>query len=191
MRHRIWLASLLLGLVLPGSAAFAQELVFCSREHQYCRVPYPTQVIYGIPGRSRTLEVRGPGVTCSNEMFGDPAPGVPKTCHYVSRRSDDRRGPDRGRPGWDGPGRDRPGWDRPGRDGPGWDGPGRDRRRGPEWQTCAPEGGACRWQGTKRVRYGVPGGRFVERSYRNGVMCNNSIFGDPAPGRPKICQVLD
>jgi hypothetical protein len=166
MRIFIGLAVALVGLSMTaGGTAVAQDLVFCSREHEYCRVPYPTQVIYGVPGRSRSLEVGGPGVPCNNEVFGDPAPGVPKRCVYVARRFEERRGR-------------------------GWDGPGRDRGRGAQWRTCAPENGVCRWEGVRRVRYGVPG-RFVEGTYRNGVRCSNSVFGDPAPGRPKVCQVLD
>jgi hypothetical protein len=54
--------------------AQAQSLVPCARENGFCRVPYPTRVIYGIP--------------CSNGAFGDPAPGVPKRCAYVARRYD-------------------------------------------------------------------------------------------------------
>jgi hypothetical protein len=178
MNRWIACAAMLLGLCLPGQAAFAQELVFCAREGEFCRVPYPTQVIYGVRGRSTGIEVRR-GVPCTNQAFGDPAPGVPKRCLYVARRGDGR--PD---PGWNRP---EPGWGRPG---PGPDRPREGWGRRPEWRTCAPENGFCRWQGTKRVRYGVSG-RFVERSYRNGVACTNSVFGDPAPGRPKVCQVLD
>jgi len=84
--------------------AQAQSLVPCAREHGFCRVPYPTRVIYGIPGRSAEVFVREGGIPCSNRVFGDPAPGVPKRCAYVARRPDrgDRwrddgyRGPPRG-----------------------------------------------------------------------------------------------
>jgi hypothetical protein len=84
--------------------AQAQSLVPCARENGFCRVPYPTRVIYGIPGRSAEVFVREGGIPCSNGAFGDPAPGVPKRCAYVARRYDrgDRwrddgyRGPPRG-----------------------------------------------------------------------------------------------
>jgi hypothetical protein len=84
--------------------AQAQSLVPCAREHGFCRVPYPTRVVYGIPGRSTEVFVREGGIPCSNRVFGDPAPGVPKRCAYVARRYDrgDRwrddgyRGPPRG-----------------------------------------------------------------------------------------------
>jgi hypothetical protein len=67
--------------------AQAQSLVPCAREHGFCRVPYPTRVIYGVAGRSAEVFVRD-GTPCSNRVFGDPAPGVPKRCAYVARRYD-------------------------------------------------------------------------------------------------------
>jgi hypothetical protein len=70
--------------VIP-SAALAQRLVPCAQEDGYCRVPYPTSVIYGVPGRSTAIYVRAGGVPCSNEVFGDPAPYVRKRCAYVAR----------------------------------------------------------------------------------------------------------
>jgi hypothetical protein len=73
--------------------AQAQNLVPCAREGGFCRVPYPTRVIYGVPGSGIELFVRGGGIPCSNRAFGDPAPGVAKRCAFVARRSD--RGPRR------------------------------------------------------------------------------------------------
>lgn len=79
-----------------GAHAQVQGLVPCAQEGGFCRVPYPTRVIYGVPGRSVERFVRGGGVPCSNSVFGDPAYGVPKRCAFVARRHD--RGPGR----WDG-----------------------------------------------------------------------------------------
>jgi hypothetical protein len=76
-----------------SSEAQAQGLVPCAREHGFCRVPYPTRVIYGIPGRSVEIFVREGGIPCSNRAFGDPAPGVVKRCAYIAREYD--RGPRR------------------------------------------------------------------------------------------------
>ncbi len=76
-----------------SSEAQAQGIVPCAREHGFCRVPYPTRVIYGIPGRSVEVFVREGGVPCSNRVFGDPAPGAVKRCAYVARGYD--RGPRR------------------------------------------------------------------------------------------------
>jgi hypothetical protein len=175
-------------LAMP--AAVAQDFVPCAPEGGFCRVPYPTRVIYGAGGRSTAREVGGGGIPCSNEVFGDPAPGRPKRCSYIAR------GYGRGGDGWDRPGRgpDGPGrWDGPGR---GYDGPRDDfrrRDRGDDmfgWQPCARENGYCNFRGVKRVRYGARG-RYVERMSRDGIPCDNRSFGDPAPGEPKNCQVLN
>jgi hypothetical protein len=64
-----------------------------------------------------------------------------------------------------------------------------DDRRG--WRTCANEDGFCEFRGQRRVRYGRQG-RFVEETFRNGTPCSSMAFGnDPAPGVPKVCQILD
>lgn len=102
-----------------GSSAQAQDLVPCAREGGFCRVPYPTRVIYGVPGRSVELFVREGGVACSNSIFGDPAYGRPKRCSFVARGYD--RGPGRwddgrrGPPRWEEGRRDYDGYDRPDR----------------------------------------------------------------------------
>jgi hypothetical protein len=71
------------------SGADAQtNLVPCAEENGFCSVPYPTRVFYGVPGRHATLDVNGRGVACSNEVFGDPAPGVPKSCMYLAHGMD-------------------------------------------------------------------------------------------------------
>jgi hypothetical protein len=176
-------ATLVIGTSLAAvQAAAAQDLVPCAPENGYCRVPYPTRVVYGAGGRHATRHVGGDGIACSNGAFGDPVPGVPKRCAYMVRSD--------------------------GRDGDGWRD--RDRDWGPpdfyrgsrpsarlhredgelDWQRCARENGFCSFRGVRRVKYGA-GGRFVERVSRNGIACNNAVFGDPTPGVPKVCLVLD
>ena len=91
LRTVLTTALLATGVFLGASpVAQAQGLVPCAREHGFCRVPYPTRVIYGVPGRSTEIYVRR-GVSCSNSVFGDPAPGIVKRCDYVARGYD--RGP--------------------------------------------------------------------------------------------------
>jgi hypothetical protein len=187
-------AMIAVGASFVAMPAVAQELVPCAAENGFCRVPYPTRVIYGAGGRSAAREVGRGGIPCSNDVFGDPAPGRPKRCSYVAR------GYGRGGDGWRDDSRPGRGFDRPGRDfdgpGRGFDGPrddfrGRDRRDDMfGWQDCARENGYCNFRGVKRVRYGARG-RFVERMSRDGIPCDNRSFGDPAPGEPKSCQVLN
>lgn len=56
----------------------------------------------------------------------------------------------------------------------------------PDWMKCANEGGFCRFDGTKEVRY-AHDTRWSYRRFPNGVPCSNEIFGDPAFGVVKQC----
>ena len=58
-----------------------------------------------------------------------------------------------------------------------------------DWRLCAEEGARCAVRGWGAVRYGTHG-RFVYREVRDASFaCDNSMFGDPAPGRRKRCEV--
>ncbi|HWD13713.1 hypothetical protein P8H26_12550 [Pseudochrobactrum sp. sp1633] len=165
-------------------AASAQEVRQCATEGGVCRIPYPTEVIYGSGRRATSRFVNQPQIRCSNSVFGDPARGSTKSCSYVVRDEG------RGRGGY---GRDRDRYDDGDDYGRGRDGYGRDRGRDydrGEWQRCAREGQYCDFQGRKRVRYGTQD-RFVERVFRGGVRCDNRTFGDPDRGTSKSCYVLD
>lgn len=77
-----------LGLIASLSAtapAAAQGTVPCAREGGFCRVPYPTTVIYGFRGAVTSRQVHGGGIPCNNAVFGDPAPNVVKSCSFVAR----------------------------------------------------------------------------------------------------------
>lgn len=186
MIGRILASALVLAAVSSASDALAQgrgEWTSCAQEGGFCRVPYPTVVRYGARGAYFEVET-GRGVRCSNDSFGDPAPGVRKGCWFRAQGGrDDRRGPP-------------PGWDRPPPPPRGdWGGPGPGRSRGYEedyggggWQTCAREGGWCDFRGPASVRYGA-NGRWVTIRARDGINCDNDSFGDPAPGMRKACQV--
>lgn len=55
---------------------------------------------------------------------------------------------------------------------------------------CAAEHEFCHFSGTRQVRYGTPA-RYVQLTLTNGTQCDNSIFGDPAPGTSKQCWYED
>lgn len=57
-----------------------------------------------------------------------------------------------------------------------------------DWAPCADEGQQCRFSGEALVRYGAEG-KYAFRLARNRITCDNDEFGDPAPNRPKSCQV--
>lgn len=167
-------------LVLAAAAAFfvvttgatpssAQRLVPCASERGYCNPPYPTTVIYGAGRRTTSQQVGDRGIPCNNNAFGDPAPGRVKQCWYVARESSFGGGG-----GWGS------GW---GNNSGGWG-------DGSYWRLCAAERGFCNFRGTAVVRYGAQG-RFSQRTGRNGLPCNNGVFGDPAPGLVKQCYVRD
>jgi len=56
------------------------------------------------------------------------------------------------------------------------------------WSQCAAENSTCTFDGTKEVRYGV-GDKWATRTATGSIACNNSVFGDPAFGLQKVCQV--
>jgi len=159
---------LLLGGGLFGAAGEARaqdDWRRCAREGQVCRVEREALVRYGVEGRYAFRLVRD-RVRCDNTQFGgDPAPNEVKRCEVsLDWRSDSRYR--------------------------GWRDPGRRRGHGDEWQPCANENEACRPPaGATRVRYGADG-RYEVREVQRGavVMCNNRVFGDPAPDVFKQCE---
>lgn len=59
------------------------------------------------------------------------------------------------------------------------------------WPFCANENSLCAFSGTRNVRYGADT-RWVTRSVSasgGGVLCSNAVFGDPAYGSAKTCQL--
>lgn len=133
----------------------------CANEGERCRVNGSAVVRYGADGRYAYRQVRNATIDCDNNRFGDPAPRRKKHCELR------RHGGDLGGPGGN------------------WGGSGGSHG----WERCAREGETCRVQGRSVVRYGAEG-RFVERTVRGGsIACTNAVFGDPAPGRRKFCDV--
>ncbi len=57
-----------------------------------------------------------------------------------------------------------------------------------DWTLCAPEGGVCAFTGTQEVRYGANGAYFY-RTLSGGTTCTNGVFGDPAVGVSKRCDI--
>lgn len=55
------------------------------------------------------------------------------------------------------------------------------------WTFCANENNQCNFTGTKEVRYGA-NGVYFSRILSNGVLCANSVFGDPLFGTAKTCE---
>ena len=58
----------------------------------------------------------------------------------------------------------------------------------PQWTTCANQDETCRFSGKKIVRYGL-NIRWRQGEFTDQVACTNSVFGNPANGVRKICQI--
>jgi hypothetical protein len=61
---------------------------------------------------------------------------------------------------------------------------------GEGWTRCANEWASCSFSGTRRVRYGVEG-NWVIKTLTGGTPCTNAVFGDPAVGVTKSCELED
>jgi hypothetical protein len=94
VRHRIVVAfgALSLGsavLHLTPAQAYQLDtvnLIGCAQDGGVCRMPYPTNVYYGVPGRTNGRPFpQGGMVPCNTQTFGDPAPGQAKSCWYAPR----------------------------------------------------------------------------------------------------------
>ncbi|WP_082528598.1 hypothetical protein [Methylobacterium sp. Leaf466] len=84
-----------LGGYAPASAQLdTQNLVPCAQDGEVCRMPHPTNVYYGIKGKTNGRPFpQGGTVPCNVGSFGDPAPGVAnKMCWYAPKVAEGRRG---------------------------------------------------------------------------------------------------
>jgi hypothetical protein len=59
-----------------------------------------------------------------------------------------------------------------------------------KWTLCAREMQQCNFSGTEQVRYGA-NGIYNYGTFTGGVLCANSIFGDPINGVIKHCDYAD
>jgi hypothetical protein len=64
-------------------AAWTTSWTRCAGENETCTVTGPSTVRYGADGKYNTKSVNAP-VGCSNGNFGDAAPGVVKSCEFIS-----------------------------------------------------------------------------------------------------------
>jgi len=55
------------------------------------------------------------------------------------------------------------------------------------WTSCSAEGGSCAVPGTRQVRYGA-NNTFVTKTVTTTVACSNAVFGDPIPNVAKSCS---
>ncbi|MEO5734680.1 MAG: hypothetical protein ABIN96_10730 [Rubrivivax sp.] len=137
---------------------------FCAAEGEICRFRGQTQVRFG-EGNRFTTRTAQDSVRCDIADFGDPVPNVTKTCEVRSTHAVAG-------------GSNRPN---------AWSGWG-DSSATNGWRYCAAEDERCDVQGTAKVRFGE-GRKFKTRTVTDGVDCSKRVFGDPAYGVVKHCEV--
>jgi hypothetical protein len=146
-----------------GSGGGGDGWVFCSAEGETCHVRGSAEVRFGADRQYTTRRAFG-SVRCDVESFGDPIYGQTKHCEV---RSNAAMGSGGGRDEWAGSGNFN------------------DTAR---WRYCSGEGQTCVLQGRGEIRFG-DGRRFATRNVRGTTLCSSSVFGDPAFGVVKHCEV--
>ncbi len=144
-----------------GSSSNDGDWVFCAAEGETCRFRGSAEVRFGHGDRFTTRRASG-SVRCDITDFGDPVYGITKHCEV-------RREAALGGGGGGGSGGS-------------WGG-GNDK-----WRYCAAEGQSCRVNGRVQVHFG-DGQRFATRTVNGEVNCSIGVFGDPAYGQVKHCEV--
>lgn len=149
-------------IIGDGAGSGNDEWVFCAPEGQSCNFRGSSEVRFGYGDRFTTRRAYT-SVRCEVSAFGDPVPGVTKHCEVR------RDAAITGSGGWGGSGGS-------------WGGGNND------WRYCSSEDQTCRVNGRAQVRFG-DGRRFVKRTVNGAVNCSVSVFGDPAFGVIKHCEV--
>ncbi|RZJ85338.1 MAG: hypothetical protein EOO64_01060 [Massilia sp.] len=114
---------------------------------------------YGAAGYYSYKTVTG-STPCTNAVFGDPKPGLTKSCSYANTTS--------------------------GATTPTPTAPSTVPSTA-TWTACGSEGYTCSFSGIREVRYGVTG-NFFTKVITASTPCTNAVFGDPKPGATKSCS---
>ncbi len=139
--------------------------VKCAEEGGVCEPPYRTTIAYGSGGSFAIKPVRR-ALACTNEVFGDPVPGVRKACYYKPRSAALPGEIDDPTPSVEVQKQPAP---RPG-----------------SWVRCARENQLCRLPYPTTIRYGADGDYFTRKA-QGDIPCTNDVFMDPVPGTVKAC----
>src|SRR5262249_55947614 len=70
-----------------ATAPSADGWTFCANEHDRCAFTGAKEVRYGVTGSYTSPRTFTDGVSCSNDVFGDPIPGTVKHCDARSAGS--------------------------------------------------------------------------------------------------------
>jgi hypothetical protein len=162
-----------------SSAQTASPATLCAAERGFCRFSGTEQVRYGTSNRYVVLTLTG-GKPCNNSVFGDPAPGSQKNCWIVHTSATNAAAPPDPDATLVADGTDARSQDPPPA------ATAAPHRAAITWTACASERGTCAFSGTHDVKYGSDS-KYVILTFTGGTACDNTVFGDPAPGAQKRC----
>ncbi len=145
----------------PTPLPISGEWTPCASEMQQCNFSGTKQVRFGANGIYNYGTFTG-GVLCANSIFGDPINGVIKHCDYADIIGATPTPTPK---------------------------PIQTPATG-GWTHCANETEQCNFSGTKQVRYGA-NDAYNYGTFTDGVLCANSIFGDPISWVVKHCDYAD
>lgn len=156
-------------------AADATTWAYCTWQGGTCTFNGTRQVRYGTATASITKTFTGK-VLCVDSVFGDPAYGIPKTCWVANTAAatstttalqdsaatattSTTTSPTA-----------------------------TSTSTSTSWQYCTWQGGTCSFSGTREVRYGA-GSSWYTKTVTSSVSCADAVFGDPAYGTAKHCEL--
>lgn len=130
----------------------------CADENRFCNFTGTREVRFGAGGRYAVRTITG-GTDCNIRTFGDPNPGVKKTCQIHDNSA------------WGG-GHNRPPVS----------------TDNGNWQFCSEETDQCRPPRGATVRFGANGRYAYMNRVQGEVACNVQTFGEPIYGERKRCE---
>jgi len=157
------------GGVIPDNATIIQPTntagnwISCAGENQTCSFGGSQTVRYG-NGDKYYYGNFTDGVLCANSIFGDPSYGVIKQCGYggvIPANAMIISVPTSV--------------------------PANETTVTATRTSCAGENQVCDFSGSQPVRYGSEG-KYYYKTFIDGVLCANSVFGDPSYGVVKQCS---
>jgi hypothetical protein len=142
----------------------------CANEDQDCAFNGTADVYFGAQS-SWTVQAHTNGVSCSNAVFGDPIPGVSKSCLVVLTQPEFVAPLETAAPPVEpyvAPAVLMP---------------------PPNARLCAVEKLRCEFSGERVVYFGAQES-WTAQTHVNGVSCSKAVFGDPIPGVFKTCRIV-
>lgn len=140
----------------------------CAPEYKLCSFSGRRVVRYGTSSAFATTTATN-GVMCGNEVFGDPAYGMTKSCWYGELLNDAAAPATPVAPA------------------PTASESAAAAAAVTTWSDCAAEGQKCSFTGQRIVRYGTSS-QLAYGTFNGGVACTNDVFGDPAYAMTKRCS---